>query len=68
MDIIACGSRPSRKVGPSSLTCSVDATDNDELFDVADKRPCEAKSAGRNRVVGAEAPAEDLPDPVAQAG
>ena len=68
MDIIACGSRPPRKVGPWSFTCPVDATDYDESFDVADKRLYEAKSTGRNRVVGAESLAEDLPDPVAQAG
>ena len=68
MDIVACGSRPSRKVGPSSFTCPVDATDYDESFDVADKRLYEAKSTGRNRVVGAESLAEDLPDAMAQAG
>ncbi len=49
-------------------TCPADAGDYDELFDIADKRLYEAKSAGRDRVVGSQPPPEDLPDGLAQAG
>ncbi len=49
-------------------TSPADASDYDELFDVADKRLYEAKAAGRNCVIGSRPPPADRPAGLAQAG
>ncbi len=66
--IAALAARDAVTVSIGVATCPADAADYDELFDVADKRLYEAKSGGRNRVVGAEPPPDDLPAAIAQAG
>lgn len=70
--IAATAARDVTTVSIGVATCPADACDYDDLFDFADKRLYEAKSTGRNRVVGAEAPERPAPDEasvsLAQAG
>ena len=66
--IAGTASRDGVTVSIGVATCPVDAGEYDELFDVADKRLYEAKSSGRNRVVGGGDAPDDFPAGLAQAG
>lgn len=51
--------RVTASIGVAS--CANDASGYDGLFEIADKRMCEAKAQGRNRVVGARPPTGESP-------
>jgi diguanylate cyclase (GGDEF)-like protein len=66
--IAALATRDAVTASIGVATCPADANDYDQLFDIADKRLYAAKSAGRNRVVGAEGLPGSASAGLAQAG